>query len=180
MNFINKEKVRCSSHWREKNKWRKNCVWIQKTNLNNDYKMINSVKNNDWRVRRLKFMIIVFYHERRKTDERSREYIKAFIERLNWIIDEKLNIIYGMFEARVSLKNKSKKFKKLNHRCFYNLYNIIRNIHFVSTNQFCTRFFVNNFTDWNQYNIIFDSEFIRNEICYVDEWLKRSRSRKWQ
>ena len=60
-----------------------------------------------------------------------------------------------MFEARVSSKNKSKKFKKLNHYCFYDLCNIIRNVYFISTNQSCTRFFINNFIDWNQYNTIF-------------------------
>ena len=131
---MNEEKFRYASYWREKNKWWKNYVWIQKTDSDNDYKMTNSVKNSGRRVRRLKFMIIVFDHEWIKTDERSYEYIRAFIERLNWIIDEKLSIIYGMFEARVSLKNKSKKFKKLDHRRFYDLCNIIRNVYFVSTN----------------------------------------------
>ena len=142
--------------------------------------MTDFVKNSDRRVKQLKFMIIVFDHERIKTDERSCEYIKIFIERLNWIIDKKLNIIYDMFEARVSSRNKSKKFRKLNHCCFYNLCNIIRNVHFVLTNQSCTRFFINNFIDWDQYNTIFDSEFIRNRIYYIDEWLKCSPSRKWQ
>ena len=28
LNFINEEKVRCASHWRKKNKWRKDCRWI--------------------------------------------------------------------------------------------------------------------------------------------------------
>ena len=146
---MNEEKVHCASRWREKNKWRKNCVWIQKTDLNNNYKTINSVKNSNWRVKWLKLMITVFDHERIKTNERSCKYIKTFIERLNWIVDKKLNIIYDMFEARVSSKNKSKKFKKLDHCRFYNLYNIIRNIYFVLTNQSCTRFFINNFIDWN-------------------------------
>ena len=74
-----------------------------------------------------------------------------------------------MFEAQISSKNKSKKFKKLNHCRFYDLCNIIQNVHFVSIYQSCTRFFVNNFIDWNQYNTIFDFEFIRNGIRYVDE-----------
>ena len=108
LNFINKKKVRCASHWREKNKWQKNCVWIQKTNLNNNYKTMNFVKDSDRRVKRLKFMIIIFNHEWKKINERLRGYIKAFIKRLTWIIDEESNIIYSMFEARVSSKNKSK------------------------------------------------------------------------
>ena len=45
--------------------------------------MTDSVKNSDRRVKRLKFIIIVLDYERIKTDERSREYTKAFIERLN-------------------------------------------------------------------------------------------------
>ena len=175
---MNEEKVRYAPHWREKNKWREYCVWIQKTDSDNNYKTTNSVKSSGRRVRGLKFIIIVFDHERIKADETSHEYIKAFIERLNWIVDEKLNIIYDMFEARVSSKNKSKKLKKLNHRRFYDLCNIIRNVHLISTNQSCTRFFVNNFLDWDQYNTIFDSKFIRNEIRYADEWSERSRSRK--
>ena len=141
--------------------------------------MTNSVKSNDRRVRQLKFMITVFDHERIKTDERSCEYIKVFIERLNWVIDEKLNITHNIFEARVSSKNKSKKFRKLKYHYFYNLCNIIQIIYFVSTNQFYSRFFVNHLINWDQYNIIFDSEFIRNKIRYVDEWSERLRSRKW-
>ena len=180
LNFLSEKKVRCVSHWREKNKWRKNCVWIQKTDSNNNYKTTDFVKNNDRRVRWLKFIIIIFNHKRIKADGRSCEYIKTFIERLNWVTDEKSNIIYDIFEARVSSKNKSKKLKKLNHRRFYDLCNIIRNVHLISTNQSCMRFFVNNFIDWNQYNTIFDFEFIRNEIRYDNEWLERSRSRKWQ
>ena len=125
-------------------------------------------------------MIIVLDHEWIKADKRSHEYIKTFIERLNWITDKKLSIIHDIFEARVSSKNKLKKFKKLNHCRFYDLYNIIRNIHFILTNQSCTRFFINNFIKWNQYNMIFDSEFIQNEIYYIDERLKCSRLRKWQ
>ena len=34
-------------------------------------------------MKRLKFMIIIFDHERIKTDKRSYKYIKVFIERLN-------------------------------------------------------------------------------------------------
>ena len=180
LSFMNEEKVCCVSHWCGKNKWWKDCVWKQKINSDDDYKTTDSVKNNDRRVKQLKFMIIVFNHERIKTDKRSRKYIKTFIERLNWIVDERSNIIHDMFEARVSSKNKSKKFRKLDHRRFYDLCNIIRNVHLLLTNQSCTRFFINNFIDWNQYNTIFDSEFIRNGIRYVDEWSERSRSRKWQ
>ena len=96
--------------------------------------MTDSVKSSDRRVKWLKFIIIVLDHKRIKADERSREYIKVLIERLNWIIDEKSSIIYNMFEARISLKNKSKKLRKLNHRHFYDLYNIIQNVHFVLIN----------------------------------------------
>ena len=98
-------------------------------------------------MKRLKFIIIILNHERIKADERSFEYIKAFIERLNRIVDEELNIIYNIFETRVSSKNKSEKFKKLCHCRYYDLHNIIRNIYFISTNQSCTRFFINNFID---------------------------------
>ena len=125
LNFMNEKNVRYTSHWREKNKWRKNYMWIQKTNSDNNYKTTNFVKNSDRRMKQLKLIIIIFDHERIKTDEKSREYIKTFIERLNWMIDEKSSIIHDMFETRVSLKNKSKNFKKLNHCRFYDLCNII-------------------------------------------------------
>ena len=154
-------------------------MWIQKTDWNNNYKATDSIKNSDRRVKRLKFMIIVLDHERIKTDERLREYIKTFIERLNWVTDEKSNIIHGMFEARVLSKNKSKNFRKLDYCCFYDLCNIIRNVYLVLTTQFYIRIFINNFIDWDQYNMIFDSEFIRNEIRYINKWSKRSQSRKW-
>ena len=45
--------------------------------------MTDFVKDNDRRVKRLKFMIIVLDYERIKIDKKSREYIKVFIERLN-------------------------------------------------------------------------------------------------
>ena len=136
-----------------------------KKNSNNNYKATNLVKDNDWRVKQLKLIIIIFVHERIKVDKRLCKYIKAFIERLNWIINKKLNTIHDMFKAWISLKNKLKKFKKLNYHRYYDLCNIIRNIHFVLTKQSCTRFFLttllteSNIT-WSSILNLFKTKFI--------------------
>ena len=56
---------------------------MQETDSDNNYEITDFVKNSDRRVKQLKFIIIIFDHKRIKADERLREYIKAFIERLN-------------------------------------------------------------------------------------------------
>ena len=58
-----------------------------------------------------------------------------------------INSIHEMYEMKNFSSTQNKQFKRLQIRRFYELTHIIRNVHFVSTNQKRTKFYVNNYID---------------------------------
>ena len=58
-----------------------------------------------------------------------------------------INSIHEMYEMKNFSSTQSKQLKRLQTRRFYELTHIIRNVHFVSTNQKRTKFYVNNYID---------------------------------
>ena len=77
--------------------------------------------------------------------EYLRKHINALIELKRWVNKEVINKRYEMYKIKDFSKNMNRNSKQLHFRHFYNLSHIIRNVHLVSINQKCTRYYVNNF-----------------------------------
>ena len=64
----------------------------------------------------------------------------------------------------------------INDRRFYNMLTILRSLHVVSTITKRKRikqkdfFYINNFIDWDTYNIFYDKDFLTNETKAVKKF----------
>jgi hypothetical protein len=52
--------------------------------------------------------------------------------------------------------------RNLGCRRFYALENIVRSAHVIPTGGEHETFYINNYIDWDQYNTLYDPDFIRN------------------
>ena len=88
--------------------------------------------------------------------------IKIFQLKNNEFFDQ----IHEMFEIEHWLKSQIKNSRNLNHCRFYEFFNIIRSAHLISItierkvkNIDLKIWYVNNYIDWESYNIYYDSEY---------------------
>ena len=146
-NRLEEEKMWCASQWRNRKDWRRDSVWVQKNDSKNNYHNNDFVIDSDKCVEQLLLIIFVLDHERLNYKERSRKYIEALIDVKRWLNNEAVNKVHEMFEVKTFSINKTKNFKLLHSRRFYDMSHVIRNVHLMSTNEQCTRFYVNNFID---------------------------------
>jgi hypothetical protein len=51
----------------------------------------------------------------------------------------------------------------IDHQCFFYMSTILRSAHIIPTNNIGL-YYVNNYVDWDQYNTIFDPDFLTNGI----------------
>ncbi len=64
----------------------------------------------------------------------------------------------------------------INDRRFYNMLTILRSLHVVSTITKQKKvkqrnfFYINNFIDWNIYNIFYDEDFLTNKMRVVEKF----------
>ncbi len=64
----------------------------------------------------------------------------------------------------------------INDRKFYNMLIILRSLHVVSTITKWKKvkqkdfFYINNFIDWNTYNIFYNEDFLTNEMRAVEKF----------
>ncbi len=74
------------------------------------------------------------------------------------------------------LKQIFKNSRFINDRRFYNMLTILRSLHVVSTITKQKKvkqrnfFYINNFIDWNIYNIFYDEDFLTNEMKVVEKF----------
>ena len=137
--------IRCVFHWRKKDHWRRDCVWIQNQKSNKNYQFNESATNNDRCVKKMQLIISVLDYLWFNRHKRLRKYIDALIELKRWINKKVINEIHEMYEIENFSKNTSRNSRRLHFRRFYDLSHIIRNVHLVSTNQKFTKYYVNNF-----------------------------------
>lgn len=81
-------------------------------------------------------------------------YTGAFIEVMRWVNRGATDKVHGMFEVKNIPVSTS------------------RNPNLEPSNEHCTKFYVNNFIDWDQYNTIYDPDFLSNGTKAADEWDK--------
>ena len=101
---------------------------------------------------RLLLIVSVLDHERLRTNGRPRIYTGAFIEVMRWVNRGAADKVHGMFEVESIPVSTSRNPRSLGSRRFYELPHVIRSVHLVPSNEHCTKSYVNNFIDWDQYN----------------------------
>jgi hypothetical protein len=170
---LTEELVRCVPNWRGKKLWRRDYVWVQEYTGENTRGSLLGGR----RLGELLLIISVQDPERwnmvTNDDGISRRkpaiYTGAFIDRLQIMHSGRPHEIHGMLEAQhcmcrrpQSEKCWSVKKRNLGCRCFYALENVVRSAHVVPSGTEHESFYINNYIDWDQYNTLYDPDFVQN------------------
>ncbi len=167
------------SWWKEISWWRDN-VWVQKSESKKDYQNNKSMKSSERCVEQVQIIIIVLNHQRLNFKKWSQRYTETLFELKCWINREVTHSMHNMHEVKNFSLNTFQNSRLLNSCRFYDLLHIIHNAHLVSANQTRIRFYINNFIDWNQYNTVYDSNFMTSDKQIVDEWEKQKHQKKYK
>ncbi len=128
-------------------------------------------------MKQLQIIITVHDSLRQDDNEKSVQYLKTLIELLKFKNNEVLDALHDMIEVKQWSKNTVKKSQYLECRQFYNMSTILRSAHLISTES-KKFFYVNNYIDWNTFNILYEESFLKkkvrktNELASLDRWEK--------
>ncbi len=128
------------------------------------------MKSSERCVEQVQIIIIVLNHQRLNFKKRSQRYTEALFKLKRWINKEVTHSMHDMHEVKNFSSNTSQNSRLLDFRHFYNLLHIIRSAHLVSANQMCIKFYVNNFINWNQYNTVYDLNFMTSDKQIINVW----------
>ena len=160
-------------------RWRDN-VWIQKSESKKDYQNNKLMKSSEKCVEQVQIIIIILDYQRLNFKKWSQRYTETLFKLKHWINKKATHSVHDMHEVKNFSSNTFQNSRLLNSCHFYDLLHIIRSAHLVSANQMHIRFYVNNFIDWNQYNTVYDSNFMTSDKQIVDEWEKQKHQEKYK
>ena len=154
-------------------------MWLQEIEPDDGYQDTRTEVGSGKCVGQLQLIIFVLDHARLvQNRERPRVYTGVFLEVLRWVNKRATDKVHRMLEVEKQPVHTAKNPRLLGARRFYNLSNIIRSVHLIPVNEKFTRFFVNNYIDWDQYNTVYDPEFIAKRTRVADNWEKSTRRRR--
>ncbi len=136
------------------------------------------MKSSERCVEQVQIIIIMLNHQQLNFKKWSQRYTKMLFKLKRWINREATHSVHDMHEVKNFSSNTSQNSRLLNSCHFYDLSYIIRNAHLVFANQMCIRFYINNFIDWNQYNTVYDLNFMTSNKQIIDKWKKQKRQEK--
>jgi len=171
---LTEECVRCSPNWQGKKLWRRDYVWMQEYTE----EITRGSVLGGRRLGELQLIISVQDPERSRmiadddgiSRKKSAVYTGALLDRLQVLNSGQPHEIHGMVEARrcpcrrtlsETCWSSSRK-RNLGCRSFYPLENVIRSAHVIPTSAEHESFYVNNYIDWDQYNTLYDPNFLQN------------------
>ncbi len=128
-------------------------------------------------MRQLQIIITVYDLLHQDDNEKSVQYSRTLIELLKFKNNEVLNALHNMIEIKQWSKNTVKKSWYLECWWFYNMNTILWSAHLISTES-KKFFYVNNYIDWNTFNILYEKSFLKkrvwkmNELASLNRWEK--------
>ena len=167
LEILSKEYVRYQEGWQAGKEWRRDYVWVQDTKA--DGSLLGGRK-----VGQLQAIVTIIDHQRRDTNGTAVQYTGALIDILRFRYHGNVHSIHGMIEAEDWAQTSSRKPRNIEYRCFFDMSMILRSAHVVPSGNGGT-YYINNYVDWDQYNTIFDPEFLANSIREADQIAEQYR-----
>ena len=167
LEILSKEYVRCQEGWQAGKEWRRDYVWVQDTEA--DGSLLDGRK-----VGQLQAIVTIIDHQRRDTNGTAVQYTGVLIDILRFRYHGNVHSIHGMIEAEDWAQTSSRKPRNIGYRCFFDMSMILRSAHVVPSGNGGT-YYINNYVDWDQYNTIFDPEFLANGIREADQIAEQYR-----
>jgi hypothetical protein len=163
------ERLRCTPAWR-RGEERKDHCWVQEfqpTDLRDPYPPKNPL--NGQRIGQLQALITVFDLQNKNKNGRYTAYCGALIDIFRLKNKGEPHNIHGMVEIIAPQAELLGKGRNLTYRRFYTLQTILRSAHIIpvsTASNESKEYYVNNYIDWDQY-----------QILYEDEWMTKQRRR---
>lgn len=121
---------------------------------------------------RLQLIVSIYDHERLSDKGKCRVYTGALVVLHRLKNNGEVDQTHEMFEVEAISINKSKRPRELHSHRFFEMHDILRSAHIVPTERE-GHYYVNNFVDWDQYNIIYDPDFMAKGIRVADKFAEQ-------
>jgi len=170
------DRVYCSLNWQRKKKvWRHDYVLIQKRSkeATETSTLLNDQLSDQLR---LILFIIDLLHQDNKNNELWHN--DALVELLKLRNEKTQHAMHEMIEIENWFKDNVKNSRSLEVSWFFHLHTILKSMHVVSANDSRSEsnknkfFYINNFNDWNSYNLIYKKNFLHKEMRIAEYYFK--------
>ncbi len=172
-NSLVKDRIICALNWQKSEKWRCDCVLIQESSASSND---SSDTLNDCLSEWLQLIISVIDQFQWNDRDCLLKYTDALIDLLKSWNKNTQQKVHEMMKIKHWSKQIFKNSHFIDDRRFYNMSTILRSLHVVLTITKRKRveqrdfFYINNFVDWNTYNIFYDEDFLTNETRAVEKF----------
>ncbi len=170
------DKVYCLLNWQRKKKvWRHDYVLIQKRS-----KEATEVSTllNDWlsdQLRLILFIIDLLHQDNKNNELRHNDVLVELLKLHN---EKTQYAVHEMIEIKHWFKDNVKNSCFLEVSRFFHLHTILKSVHVVSANDISSElnknkfFYINNFNDWDSYNLIYEKNFLHKETRIAEYYFK--------
>ena len=161
LELLTKEYVCCKQSWQKGKEWRHDYVWVQ------DIEADDKSSLSGRKVGQVQAIITIVDDSRHDSKGAPVQYTGVFIDLLRLRNNGQVHSVHGMVEVEDWPQVRTQNPRNISHRCFFDMSTILRSAHIIPTNNLGS-YYVNNYVDWDQYNIIFDPDFLTNGIRDAD------------
>lgn len=155
------ERIRCQPDWRSSKKWRRDYVWVQEYSTENTAREDVPEYVKGKLIGQVMLLVTVRDMAHRKCNGKYPEYHAALLSTFRLRHGGRPDPVHGMIEIEIPPKNTARSPRYLGRNRFYDLPTIDRSAHIVpATLTSGTIFYVNNYIDWDQYNTLYDPDWM--------------------
>ncbi|KAI9840208.1 MAG: hypothetical protein M1837_001836 [Sclerophora amabilis] len=171
---LTEESVRCSPAWQGRvDNWRQDYVWVQEREaVSNSH---NGGALDGKLLGQLQLVVTIIDHERRDALGKPHVYAGALVE--IWHPRNRgLSLeIHGMVEVERWPESRARQPRNLGQRRFYGMSTILRSAHVIPARDKVS--YVNNYIDWDQYNTLYEPDFLNNGTRIAERFVAQVPSR---
>ncbi|KAI9750296.1 MAG: hypothetical protein M4579_006529 [Chaenotheca gracillima] len=166
------ECIRCSPAWQGLvNNWRRDYVWVQEYDNNNNDDDGDSRRLTGKLLGQLQVVLSVIDPDRLGDDRKPVVYTGALVEIFRPCNKGKPSKTHGMVEVERWPESKAEVRRNLGRRRFYDMPTILRSAHVVPASG--GKFFINNYIDWDQYNTLYEPDFLEEGARVAQRYSKQ-------
>lgn len=157
---LEKDRIICVPDWQNERFWRRDYVWIQKYPPEEKNRRGRAFPWEGRMVGQLQLLFTVQDESQRNAREDHPYYTRAMVELFQWKDHGNIHPTHGMVEVERWRDPTSLNPRILTNRKVILLPNIVRSAHVVPAGPNPTFWYINNYIDWDQFNTLYNPEFL--------------------
>ena len=124
-------------------------------------------------MKQLQLIVTIINSERKNKNNNYLKYINALIEFLQFENSDVIDHHHDMMKVKTWHANDARNSHNIDVWQFYQMFTILHNAHVISIELQNNTYYINNYIDWNTYNIIYDSDFFSQEMRAACDYKKQ-------